>query len=238
MADLWRGMEAFFAGIGFAFSVRAVRARLWVALVVMAVVFVLAIVAGEFLASLLADQVVAAFGLSGWWDAAAKALAVALGLAFGFLLYWAFGPVALSPWLDAVCAASLRALGRKPRERGLVEGLRASWAALRWGLAGFVRWTLVSLLLWPVPVIGTLLAPLAWSVAGARLLAPELVEPAAAASGMDADALRRELEGRARFWLGFGLVASWMSVAPFVGQLVPVIGAAAATRALAGAARD
>ena len=234
MLDFWRGMESFFAGVGFAFSTPGVRRRLGLALVVMLLVFAGSLVLGWWLATTLADYLLAGGELAGWQEMLAKTLAVALGLVVGFLLYWALGPLAVSPWMDAIAAESLRALGVQPRERGVWSGLRASWAVLVWGWKGFVRWGLAALVLWPVPVAGQLLAPLAWSAAGARLLAPELVEPAAAALGMEADALRAELVRRGSFWLGFGLVAAWMSLAPLVGGLAPLVGVAAAARVLAG----
>ncbi len=233
MAELWRGVEAFFAGLGFAFSVPKVRRTLWAVLAITMIVFVAALVLGAFAASWLGDVVIPALGLEGWQATLAHALALALGLVFGLFLYWVLAPLAVSPWVEAACAAALQALGGAPGRRSWLQAWRAALAALLWGVRGFLAWALISLALWFVPALGALLAPLAWSVAGAKLLVPELVEPAAAVLGMDEAALRAELSRR--FWLGFGLVASWMSVAPLVGQLVPVIGAVAATKALAEA---
>ncbi|MDX8409262.1 MAG: EI24 domain-containing protein [Mariprofundales bacterium] len=223
-AGVVAGMMALLRGLRLLLTKPLLRAVLWRIVAVLALLFLLVTGGVFWLADTLIQQWAPAgdawyWQLLGWL---AWMCALVLSLLAGVVAFVTLGSALVAPWLDQLAqrAAAVDGYALPNPQQGWMALCRQSLANSLRPLASLLMAGVAALLLWWIPVVGQLAAPLVWGYASVRYLCFELMDTHATRFAMDYSARLEQWRQHRGFWLVFSAAAMLMLMVPLLNLLV------------------
>jgi len=218
------GARALLQGTHLLLTNPQLRSVLWRIIAVLTLLFLLVVGGVFWLSDALVQQWIVAgdawyWRLLGWL---AWVCALMLSLLAGVVAFVTFGSALVAPWLDQLAqrAAVIHGQVLPNQQQGWVALCTQSLGNSLRPLLGLLVAGLAALLLWWIPMVGQIAAPVVWGYASMRYLCFELMDTHASRFAMDYPSRLAQWRQYRGFWLVFSATATLLLMVPLLNLLV------------------